>query len=33
MIRGLSAMVALDLLRRAVLGLPIVDAHELGRRR
>jgi nicotinamide-nucleotide amidase len=33
MIRGLSAMVALDLLRRAVTGLPTVDAHELGRRR
>jgi PncC family amidohydrolase len=33
MIRGLSAMVALDLLRRAVLGLPVLDAHELGRRR
>jgi nicotinamide-nucleotide amidase len=33
MIRGLSAMVALDLLRRAALGLPIGEAHELGRRR
>jgi nicotinamide-nucleotide amidase len=33
MIRGLSAMVALDVLRRAALGLPIGEAHELGRRR
>jgi PncC family amidohydrolase len=33
MIRSLSAMLALDLLRRAALGLPIVDVHELGRRR
>ena len=33
MIRGLSAMVALDLLRRKALGLPIGEAHELGRRR
>jgi PncC family amidohydrolase len=33
MIRGLSAMVALDLLRRKAMGLPIGEAHELGRRR
>ncbi|HEY4118424.1 MAG TPA: competence/damage-inducible protein A [Byssovorax sp.] len=33
MVRGLSAMVALDLLRRAATGLPTSEAVELGRRR